>query len=188
MTEEEMLECNKLFWADSGNPIYNYWDQRTNDKRLLCASADEATVYRFILTCDVATEEDKQIAEQRLTDLDAEDSVIKLLQTPKTTKPTKPIPQSDYFLIVELDWESLSMQRRKELLTRCGYSSELWNEPWAGFLPHFQVLVARELEQVSGGFATLKHNPVMEELRNQTGWEQRCDPRLKGKAKPPRTR
>jgi hypothetical protein len=41
-----------------------------------------------------------------------------------------------------------------------------------------QVLLARELEADSGGYATLKHDEIMEELRHTPGWEITSDPRL----------
>ena len=58
-------------------------------------------------------------------------------------------------------------------------------EPWDNVLSTVQVLLARELERITAGYATLRHTELMEELRHEPGWEEACDPRLTGEAKLP---
>jgi hypothetical protein len=56
----------ELFWNDGNEPIFSLWDERTDDKHLLCASHDEAVVTRFVVTSPLSTERQKQTALQML--------------------------------------------------------------------------------------------------------------------------
>jgi hypothetical protein len=167
MTEDEMRDYLELFWDDGIDPILSFWDDRTSNKRLLFASHDRVAVLRYIIACPVANDEQKQMAQ---LSLDGEGEPGRLVDQPLV----KPEP----FLIAEIDWNSLTAERRKELLAGCGYSTVAWKKPWDKMPPTMQVLLARELERISGGTATLEHDEVMEELRHEPGWEQRFDPRL----------
>jgi hypothetical protein len=71
MTENEMRDLIELFW-DENEPIYSLWDERTDDKKLLCASHDEAVVLRYQLTSPLSTELQKQTSQRTLEYLEAE--------------------------------------------------------------------------------------------------------------------
>ena len=71
MRENEMRDFIELFW-DENEPIYSYWDERTDDKKLLCASHDEAVVLRYVLTSPLSTLFQKQTALYTLEQLEAE--------------------------------------------------------------------------------------------------------------------
>jgi len=59
MTEKEMQDYSELFDDDGNDPIYYVWDERSGDKRLLCASHDVATVCKFILNSPILSEDQK---------------------------------------------------------------------------------------------------------------------------------
>jgi hypothetical protein len=67
MTEKEMQGFNALFDSDENNPIYYVWDERSGDKRLLCASHDIVTVCKFILNSPILTEGEKVEARAMLS-------------------------------------------------------------------------------------------------------------------------
>lgn len=71
MNEQEMRDYVELFW-DEDEPIYSIWDERTEDKKLLCASHDEAVVLRYVVTSPLSTLLQKQTALTTLEDLEAE--------------------------------------------------------------------------------------------------------------------
>ena len=79
----------------------------------------------------------------------------------------------------EILWKDLSRERREELLNRCGYSETQWKREWSEMLPFAQLLLARELESMSGNTATLRANNV-ELIAGQDGigWENHHDPRI----------
>ncbi len=83
------------------------------------------------------------------------------------------------FLVAEIDWDTLPRQRQRQLLGRCGFSGDFWLCDWEDIEDEERVLLARELEAVSGGYVTLRHDADMEELRHKTGWEITCDPRCR---------
>jgi len=72
MTESEMQDYLELFWDDGVDPVFSFWDERSDDKRLLCASHDEATVLRYVLASPLATAEQKEEAQLTLEELEAE--------------------------------------------------------------------------------------------------------------------
>lgn len=72
MTEYEMRDYIELFWDDGREPIYSLWDGRTPDKKLLCASHDEAVVLRYVVSSPLSTEHQKQHALRMLEHLDGE--------------------------------------------------------------------------------------------------------------------
>lgn len=71
MTENTMRDFIELFW-DENEPVYSYWDERTENKKLLCASHDEAVVLRYVLTSPLSNLLQKQGALRTLEDLEAE--------------------------------------------------------------------------------------------------------------------
>lgn len=173
MTEDEMQDYLELFWNDGQDPIFSVWEESTEDKRLLCASHEEATVYKYVLASPTSNEEQKGRARAVLMMLEAEESGH------ASSCPAQAMTEQP-FLVAEISWDSLSTQRREELCRGCGYWVGVAKRPWSVMLPTTQVLLARELERISGGYATLTHNEFMEELRQEPGWEQTCDPRLTG--------
>ena len=72
MTEHEMRNLIGLFCEDENNFIFSYWDERTADKKLLCASHDEAVVLRYASTSPLSTDLQRQSALNTLEDLEAE--------------------------------------------------------------------------------------------------------------------
>jgi hypothetical protein len=178
MTEDEMQDYIELFDDDGNDPIYSFWDVRTDDKRLLIASHNPVLVYRYIILSELATAEEKQDA-RRILGLAPEEEEER--QPIENDRPVPPIATTETFLVAEVDWGSLSDGRRKELMGACGYWEGMSKEPWGNLLPHAQVLLARELERISGGTATFVHDEIMEELRHEPGWEAKCDPRLQCK-------
>jgi hypothetical protein len=181
MTEDEMRDYLELFENDGIDPIYSIWDVRTNDKRLLIASHDEAVLCRYTIASPLASDEEKKWAQSVLgefvTDSEAGEHRTENYTPAKSTVPV------DEFLVAEIDWNALSAEKRKELLAGCGYWTGMSKEPWDNMLSTVQVLLARELERISGGKATFIHDEIMEEMRHEPGWEAICDPRLQRKAK-----
>jgi len=72
MTEQEMRDLIEAFCSDESEYIYSFWDERTADKKLLCASHDEAVVLRYASTSPLSTELQRQSALSTLEDLEAE--------------------------------------------------------------------------------------------------------------------
>jgi hypothetical protein len=73
MTEKEMQDYLEMFASDDIEPIFSFWDEQTEDKRLICASHDHALVLEFIIGCPLATESDKIMARALLASLMAEE-------------------------------------------------------------------------------------------------------------------
>jgi hypothetical protein len=73
MTESRMRDLIERFCDDESEYIYSFWDERTADKKLLCASHDEATVCRFVIASPLPTDEQKQGAQSLLDELSAEE-------------------------------------------------------------------------------------------------------------------
>jgi hypothetical protein len=183
MTEKEMQDYIELFDNDGDDPIYSFWDVRTDDKRLLIASHNPVLVCRYIMISELATAEEKQEARGMLGLATEDEEKQQIIENAE--RPLHSIAATAPFLVSEVDWDSLSMERRKGLLAACGYQTGMWEAPWNNMLYAARVLLARELERVSGGTATLAHDWYMEEMRHEPGWEASLDPRLRGKAELP---
>jgi hypothetical protein len=75
MTEGSMRDLIEVFCDDEMEYIFSFWDERTADKKLLCASHDEAKVCRFVIASPLATDEQKQGVQLLLDELSAEGKV-----------------------------------------------------------------------------------------------------------------